>query len=281
MLQSVLAAALVFTQQDASLAYRTAAELVQSFTPRDAGTVRSQRAAVFLLEEASKAGANVRRDVFKAAAPGGVRRFVNLYADFVCNPTGSWVVVMSHYDTKPGVECPGANDGASTSGLLVGLANALASWHERRGNVMLVWTDAEECRNAYAADDGFQGSRRAVEYVKEQNRAVKAAICLDMIGDRDLHVSIPSNVSEGLACVAERAARAAGFPKLVSRAREIVKDDHVAFLEAGHGAIDLIDFSYGPDNAWWHSPEDTMDKISEKSLLKSGKLVAEMLNILL
>ena len=52
-------------------------------------------------------------------------------------------------------------------------------------------------------------------------------------------------------------------------------------MEKGFKAIDLIDFSYGPSNSYWHTPEDTMDKISEASLLKSGKIVAEMLNILL
>ena len=46
-------------------------------------------------------------------------------------------------------------------------------------------------------------------------------------------------------------------------------------------AINLIDFSYGPDNSYWHTPQDTMDKISEESLLKSGKIIAELLNILL
>ena len=62
---------------------------------------------------------------------------------------------------------------------------------------------------------------------------------------------------------------------------ESVKDDHVAFLGRGYPAVDLIDFEYGPQNAYWHTPQDTMDKISEDSLLKSGKIVAELLNILL
>jgi len=62
---------------------------------------------------------------------------------------------------------------------------------------------------------------------------------------------------------------------------ESVKDDHVAFLEKGYKAIDLIDFSYGPGNSYWHTPQDTMSNVSQESLLKSGRIVAEMLNILL
>jgi Zn-dependent M28 family amino/carboxypeptidase len=60
-----------------------------------------------------------------------------------------------------------------------------------------------------------------------------------------------------------------------------VKDDHAPFHEKGYKAIGMIDFEYGPDNSYWHTEADTMDKISAESLLKSGKVVAEMLNILL
>ena len=84
-----------------------------------------------------------------------------------------------------------------------------------------------------------------------------------------------------LSKIALYAARSIGEPDLVKLTEDTVKDDHVPFLEAGMKAIDLIDFSYGPDNAWWHTSEDTCDKVSGESLLKSGRLVCEMLNILL
>ena len=102
-----------------------------------------------------------------------------------------------------------------------------------------------------------------------------------MLGDKDLEISIPANGSPTLAKIAAHAAKRAGYPGLVKPIDELVTDDHVPFLEKGYKAIDLIDFSYGPNNSYWHTPQDTMDKISEESLLKSGRLVAEMLNILL
>lgn len=277
----LLAAAFAFTQQDARVAYETTRDFVSECTPRDAGTIRGKVAANFILDRTSMTGADVRRDVFSAATPRGVKQFVNLYCDFQSNPTSRWVVLVSHYDTKPGAKCPGANDGASTTGLLMSLANALCNWQTPNGNVMLVWTDGEECMETYSPNDGFWGSRRAVEYISGKGREIQAVICLDMLGDRDLHVSIPANGTESLAKIAVHAAKRAGYPGLVSRMEEQVKDDHVAFLNAGYKAIDLIDFDYGPDNAYWHTPQDTMDKVSEESLLKSGKLVAELLNILL
>ena len=282
MLSLLLATALEFTALDASLAYDKARDLVENCTPRDAGTIRGRIASYRILDAASAAGADVRRDVFRVRTPAGERDLTNLYAEFRTADTNArWVVVLSHYDTKPGTGCPGANDGASTSGLLVGLANAFSGWQEPRGNLMLIWTDGEECMSAYGPNDGLWGSRRAAEYLSSKRREVQAVICVDMVGDSDLQISVPANGTPALAKIAVHAAKKAGFPGLVKPIRELVKDDHVAFMDKGFDAIDLIDFSYGPDNAYWHTPQDTMDKISEESLLKSGKVIAELLNILL
>jgi len=278
----LLSAALVFTQSDARISFETARDLVACCTPRDAGTIRGRIAANRLLDAASASGADVRRDVFSAMTPKGMREFTNLYAQFKSDdPEARWVILVSHYDTKPGTGCPGANDGASTSGLLVGIANAFSNWETPRGNLLLVWTDGEECMESYSDCDGFWGSRRAVEYVAQRGMQVQAVVCLDMLGDRDLSISVPANGSSALAKIAVAASRRAGYPGLVRHVPDHVKDDHVPFLEKGYKAVDLIDFSYGPENSYWHTSDDTVDKISEASLLKSGRVVVEMLNIIL
>ena len=271
-----------FSPAAAHLAYETARDLVSDCTPRDGGTHRANLAAMRILDAASAVGADVRRDTFRARTPKGERTFVNLYGEFrPVDPDARWVVLVSHYDTKPGVACPGANDGASTTGLLVALADAYSSWPDRRGNLLLIWTDGEECHERYGEDDGFWGSKRAAKWLKETGRDVQAVICLDMLGDKDLSISVPANGSPALAKIARHAARRIGLPDLVKLSDEHVKDDHVAFADLGFKAIDLIDFSYGPDNSFWHTPQDTIENVSEESLLKSGRLVAEMLNILL
>lgn len=276
----LLAAAFAFTAEDASIAYSTAARLVAEHTPRDAGTRRAHMAADYIKGAATAAGANVVCDRFSAKTPKGVRDFVNLYAEFPVDPDGPWTIVLSHYDTKPGVKCPGANDGASTSGLLVALARKLALCREGRGNVMLVWTDGEECMEAYLEDDGFWGSIRAAKMVKDKGRRVAGVICIDMIGDRDLGISIPKNSTPALAQLALKAAESAGVADIVSLSPLLVKDDHVAFLNAGFPAIDLIDFDFGSApglNDYWHTEKDTMDKVSRKSLEQSGRLVVELI----
>lgn len=281
MLATLLAAALVFSPQDARLSHEAARSLVDECSPRDAGTIRGRIAANRILDLASSTGADVRRDVFRARTPRGEKEFANLYAELVDGSgTSQWVVVVSHYDTKSGVRCPGANDGASTSGLLVGLANAYMNWASPQGNLLLVWTDGEECMESYGENDGLWGSRRAVEYVAAKRLDVRAVICLDMLGDKDLSISIPANGTPVLAKIAVHAAARAGYPRLVRSIPEMVKDDHVPFLEKGYKAIDLIDFEYGPENAYWHTEQDTMEHVSEESLLKSGRIVVSLLNIL-
>lgn len=282
MLSLLLAAALTFTQSDAELSYNTASNLVVKHTPRDAGTIRGRIAANYLLDEASRLGVNVRRDQFEAKTRKGMRDFVNLYCEFKFHPEGEWIVLLSHYDTKPGIDCPGANDGASTSGLMVGLANMLTRASGFKHNVLLVWTDGEEAQLAYGVNDGLFGSKRTVEWIKKKDYQVRAVICLDMLGDKNLELSVPKNGHPALTKLAVVAGKRAKVP--VKPIEEFVRDDHVPFLEADYKAIDLIDFHYGSQpglNDYWHTSEDTIDKISVESLKKSGSVVAQLINILL
>lgn len=275
----LLASALAFTQGDANLAYLTATNLVACHTPRDAGTARAAAAASFIADAAEKAGAKVAFDKFSSRTPKGPAVFTNVSAEFGRREGGEWVVFVSHYDTKPGSGCPGANDGASTTGLLVALAHAFARSEALPLNAMLVWTDGEECMESYSAEDGLWGSKRAADRLRRDGRPVRAVVCLDMLGDRNLDMSIPWNSSPELRGSAIKAAKAAGLAPAVKAAPEHVIDDHVPFLERGFKAIDLIDFHYGSApglNDWWHTPHDTPDKISEASLLKAGRLAVAL-----
>ena len=280
MLSLAMAASLVFTPADAHLAYETAKGIVENCTPRDAGTYRALRASRRIFDKASAAGIDAKLDRFKADTPFGPRQFVNVEGRYVSSRTNDWVVLVSHYDTKPGTDCPGANDGASTSGLLVAVADALATHRPKGINVLLLWTDGEECMEHYGQNDGLWGSRHAARKLKEEGLAIKAVVCLDMLGDADLGIVVPRNGAGWLAQIALDAGAdlRAG---LVAAGHDLVADDHLPFLEEGFDAIDLIDFQYGGGpgrNDYWHSAQDTMDKISEKSLLLSGRLVVELLN---
>ena len=284
---SAFGGAVSFTEADARLAYQTAEGLVKECTPRHAGTIRGRLAADWILDHVSRTGVDAMVDVFSAPVYSDIAKFANVVVELPgTNPKAPWIVVMSHYDTAPNVgpAFQGANDGASTTGLLVALAGAMRRSGKTKDNVIFVWTDAEECRIAYMDRDGFQGSRHLVDFMRKRNRTVKAAICLDMLGDRDLNIVIPANSTPALTSLVLKAAKTAGVAdKVRVRSSITVKDDHSAFLDAGCPAIDLIDFEYGSapgKNDYWHTTKDTMDKISEASLLASGKLVSELLNLI-
>ena len=283
----LIAAPIEFSEADAHVAFAAASNLVERCTPRDAGTLRGRLAAHWILDRVSRSGVDATLDKFRAPTPDGEKPFANVIVEFLGTKTNAaWIVVMSHFDTMPniGEGFQGANDGASTSGLLIALANAIRRTGRPAENIALVWTDGEECRKSYGPNDGFQGSKYLADTYRERRRVVKAALCVDMLGDKDLNITIPANTTPILKDITLAAAKRIGAEKkIVYKDDIVVKDDHSAFLELGYPSIDLIDFDFGSApglNDWWHTPNDTLDKVSTASLLISGRLTAEILNTL-
>jgi Zn-dependent M28 family amino/carboxypeptidase len=280
------AAVVRFTADDAENAFSTAAEFVRECTPRDAGTIRGRLAANWIMDRVSRTGVDAAIDSFRADSPRGMKSFANVVVEFKgTKQNAPWIVLISHFDTPVniGKGFEGANDGASTTALLIALAKAIRRAGPQPDNIMLLWTDAEECMVSYSENDGFQGAKHALKGFKDRRWAVKAAIGLDMLGDRDLHIQMPVNGTVQLQNAVFEAAKRAGLEGLVSVGRDIVKDDFAVFYDAGCPAVNLIDFHFGSapgKNDYWHTVEDRMDKISEESLLKSGMLVVELLNML-
>jgi Zn-dependent M28 family amino/carboxypeptidase len=194
---------------------------------------------------------------------------------------------MSHFDTAPRVKgrFEGANDSASTTGLLMELAAALRRvGGALNNNILLVWTDGEECFRSYGPSDGFHGSRHLVKKFKAEKRKVSAAICLDMLGDKNLNIMLPYNSTKHLIDKTIQAAKNVKLDKFVNVEKRFdIRDDHTAFLEAGYPAIDLIDFDFGSRpglNDYWHTTKDSIDKISAESLYVSGQIASELINII-
>jgi glutaminyl-peptide cyclotransferase len=108
---------------------------------------------------------------------------------------------------------------------------------------------------------------------------VAAMILLDMVGDRDLTITIPRNSTPELVALAFDAARAEGVRKYFQLYPGHILDDHVPFGERGVPVVNLIDFHYGRapgKNDYWHTAEDTMDKLSAESLEMVGRVAVRM-----
>ena len=196
----------------------------------------------------------------------------------VCKPVpaadGDFIVIGAHHDTKMLFDSPGfagANDGASGVGALLAMARACVGQmqtHPLPCGIRFVFFDGEEALYEYTENDGLVGSRAYVDMLRRDGelKNCRAMILLDMIGDKDLHIELAENSTPALAELVLTAAKSLGHANGFSAGSTPMIDDHYPFLQAGIPAVDLIDFSFGPDNCYWHTKEDTMDKISAESM---------------
>jgi Zn-dependent M28 family amino/carboxypeptidase len=208
----------------------------------------------------------------------------NIIAKFPGEKDGV-IVIGSHYETNyPLRNFVGANDGASTSGLLLELANQL---HVKDGklpghSVWLVWFDGEEAIENWTDADSLYGSRHLAEKWQKDGtlKQIRAFILTDMIGDRDLNIERETRGDPQLQKLALDIATSMGYESHFFARQLPVEDDHLPFVRAGVPSIDLIDLNYGPGNSYHHSPEDTLDKLSPQSLEIVGRVVLEMVRVL-
>lgn len=235
----------------------------------------------WLVRELKANGWEVVEDRFTAKTPVGAVEMTNLIAK---RPglTGHAVVVSGHTDTKRfPFRFVGANDAGSSTAVLLELARSLKDVR-LRNDIWLVFFDGEEAVRDWTDTDSVYGSRHLAEKMAADGSLSRmvALINVDMVGDRDLHLIDEDSSTPALRKMLRAAASKLGYSQHVENSPWAIEDDHIPFLQRGATAIDLIDFDYGPGNAYWHKAEDTTDKLSAESLKITGALVEEMLRML-
>jgi glutaminyl-peptide cyclotransferase len=263
------------------------AKKIVELGPRDAATPGSEAAAKHLRDRLRALGVEASIDEFKELSPKGEVVFRNVIGRLPGRGEGR-VILGSHFDTKSGIgeKFQGANDSASSSAALLELARVLAQGPKLPIEVMFAFFDGEECMAHYGPSDGLHGSRHLAKKLIDEGRGgdIKAMILLDMIGDRDLTVTIPRNSAPALIEMVFEAAREDGVREKFALFPLQIGDDHDPFFSAGIPAIDLIDFYYGSApgrNDYWHTEEDRIDKISAESLGVIGRVALRLLNQLI
>ena len=262
-----------------------ALRLAAAFTalgPRPAGSPGAQQAVAWIVARCRDYGYVPETDTWTEAPAGTSLTFRNVLARLPGRAPGR-ILIASHYDTKILPDAPvfaGANDSASSTGLLLELMRAFARLQPAWAGPTLdfAFFDGEECLDHYSATDGLRGSSRLAARLRDTGTAkdYRAIILLDMVGDRDLKLTLPVDTDPGLARRLLRLAERRNWDSHVGFHSDAMLDDHVPFQELGIPAVDLIDFAYGPDNAWWHTAEDTTDKLSAASLAGVGQLAADL-----
>jgi Zn-dependent M28 family amino/carboxypeptidase len=257
---------------------------VVAFGPRWVGSSGHARTENFLRTELK--GDSVEEDSFTAQTPAGPKAMRNFIAKYPGTKDGI-VVVAGHYDTlynRP--DFIGANDAGSSTGLLLQLAKDLRAElksGERQGySVWVVWFDGEEAINKWSETDSVYGSRHLAEKWQGDGtlKRIRAFLLVDMVGDADLNIERDANSTPWLEDMIQQAAIRYGYQSHFFARDSGMEDDHVPFKKRDVPVADLIDFDYGYDNAFWHTKEDTVDKLSPKSLEIVGSVVEQTIRML-
>jgi len=256
------------------------------FGPRAVGSPSLRRYREWLEGQLRSMKCELQEDSWTESTPRGPRSMTNVIAKFP-GATGAArriVVLSGHYDTysRPGLYFLGANDGGSSSGILLQLARTIART-PHKDTIWIVWLDGEESLVQWSGDDHTYGSRHLARKWKADGTApsILALINVDMIGDSDLSLLYEMNSTAWLRDLVWSVAARLGYSAPFSRSRpSAISDDHLEFLGVGIPTLDIIDLDYGPDNGYWHTPKDTMDKLSARSLQIIGEVVLETVRVL-
>ena len=248
-----------------------------AFGPRASGSAANVKLRAYIREQLTSCLCEVSSDSFTAQTPDGLVAMENIIAKFP-GKSGRAIAITGHFDTKKMANFVGANDGGSSTGILLEMARVLTE-RPRVDDVYIVFFDGEEAVRDWTATDSVYGSRHlAGKWTADgTNRRLKALINVDMTGDKDLDIVDEYSSTTSLRQLVWDNADALGYTALFLRQPASVEDDHLPFLEAGVRALDLIDFNYGPQNAWWHTPQDTMDKLGAHSFEVIGNVLMRVI----
>ena len=267
-----------------------AMELVRAqvaFGPRVPGTEGHAAQLAWMLSRLDSVAPVVVADTFThITTSSDTLTLVNVMARFEPD-AGRRILLLAHWDTRPTsdeasdpaareIPVPGANDGGSGTAVLLELASVLAQQPPPLG-VDLLLVDGEDY--GPGVEDMLLGAKHYAETVPDDDRPVYGLL-LDMVGDAD-----PSFPVEGISAqfanvvvqkvwrAAERLGLRSFFPTAVG---QNLTDDHVPLIEAGIPTANVIDFTYGPGNAFWHTPDDVPENVSARTLGMVGQVVVEL-----
>jgi Zn-dependent M28 family amino/carboxypeptidase len=262
------------------------------FGPRPAGSAELAQTRAYIIGELKSYGLTVTEDAFEPDTPIGKQKMVNVVAELP-GETNDVIILCSHYDTKlfRAFRFVGANDGGSSTGALMEIARVLAaSGKKPKFTYRFVFFDGEEafcegwdqCKTPTGPDNTY-GSRHYADLIKSNGdlTRLRALILLDMIGykqldlGRDMMADDRSRQITGrpswLVDVVWATGRELGHRDVfLDSPEDVGGDDHAPFLELNVMAMDIIQLAHYP---YWHTAEDTLDKIAPASLKIVGDTV--------
>lgn len=271
-------------------AYTYTAEIA-GFGERWPGSPGHKKTEDFIHQTLQKDGGQIETDDFTATTPRGPVPVHNIIGKFnvSADPKQKIFILAGHYDTlfKPGFI--GANDGASSAGILLAFADALA--HQKTNmQIWLLWTDLEEAVHSFDdPNDGLYGSTHFARKLAANGQVprIRGFFLLDMIGYKDLKVALETTSTRWLQNTIGQAAYQLGYSRYFFQYETEIIDDQDPFLKAGIPSVDVVDAEYGrmgpgfdTMGEFHHTNADTMDKVSQQSLEIVGRTVLLAVDLL-
>ena len=239
-----------------------------SFGPRPSGSQALARTQDYILAQLKSFGCTVDTDDFNSDTPIGRVPMKNIIVKIPGERPGI-ILLATHYDTLRMDNFVGADDGGSSTGLMLELASLLCAKRGRYA-VWITFFDGEEAMKSWSDLDSRYGSRELAARMAMSGdlKKVHAMLLADIIGSRNLRIPRESSSTKWLVDLVWNVARKLGYQNVFVDEEGSAQDDHDSFLKRGVPAADVItDFA---DNGYWHTPQDTMDKVSARSLAIVG-----------
>ena len=268
---------------DGAKAYQQVAKLV-AFGPHPPDTDSIRTVQGYLHAELASYGCAVEEDAFSAPTPAGTYAMKNIVAKIPGTGQGI-ILLMTHYDSKRVDHFVGAEDGGSSTGVMLEIARNLGGSDKPKQPhaVWIAFLDGEETQATFnwETSDSLYGSRELAARlaVSGDLKRVRAAILADMVGQYDLHLLRDADAPKWLTDTIWHTAARLGY-RSVFLSQEMVgtEDDNLPFNERHVPTIDLIDLNDYISLGYWHTTQDSLDKISPRSLAIVGHVILESVN---
>ncbi len=257
---------------DGARAYQHVAQL-SSIGPHSPGTEGIRHAQAYILSQLKSYGCAVDEQDFHASTLIGDVAMKNIIVK-IPSENKHIILYATHYDSKKLDNFVGADDGGSSTGVLLELSRLLCA-RKNPETIWLAFFDGEEAFGEWSATDGTFGSRElaASLALSGQLSFVRAMILVDMVGPGNLVIKRETSSTALLTDIIWSTAARLGYAKNFVNDGEAVEDDHDPFLERDVPAVDLIDL----DVPYWHTTRDTLDKVDARSLAIVGHVLIESL----
>ena len=266
---------------DSGRAFEHLKQLV-AIGPRPSGSPGAQKTRDYINAQMKALGIQTEEQAFEATTPIGPVKMANVIATIPGPPASSGRLIFAgHYDTKLFEEFAfvGANDAGSSTAFLIELARVLKD-RKNAVTIELLFLDGEEAIGEWETGNTHGSRHYVLEAATDAAslKQIKAMILVDMIADKQLVLKRETNSTQWLVDAIWSAARKLNRSEFVDETT-VVEDDHLPFLRAGIPAVDLIDLEYPnlaavlDGTAYWHTAEDTLDKVSAQSMQAVGDVL--------